>query len=281
MSDEKLSLCPFCGCEVKLKSLLTEHYFHCFGCHTNTSVYGEDKETAINRWNTRAQHSKGMVEKEFLLSKFDGAVRDCTLSDSAKQVVDYVRKIVFDKNSNCEHQWRSWDPIGKNYCAKCGIEMHSKTPKEGSSAEEGETPNDIAWQQGYKAGISAKNTGIPGKTECNCPDDPEPHVHNIPPAKSELVKLDEDKLDEFLALKFNQLLINNCEPGDRYTRSSTIASAICSHFAAPKPSLPSLQSIEDIISLSDLWKYQVTRPGLQRDKRHLAQAIVQYLKDQK
>lgn len=130
------------------------------------TVFGMDIKVDPNlKGNEFRVESKGMVKKEFLLSKFDGAVRDCTLSDSAKEVVDYVRKIVFDKNSNCEHQWRSWDPIGKNYCAKCGIEMYSKTPKEGSSAEEGETPNDIAWQQGYKAGVKAKNTGNPGKIE--------------------------------------------------------------------------------------------------------------------
>ena len=35
----------------------------------------------------------------------------------------------------------------------------------------------------------------------------------------------------------------------------------------------STAGIEDVISKSDLWKHQVTRTGLQRDKRHLAQAI--------
>lgn len=35
----------------------------------------------------------------------------------------------------------------------------------------------------------------------------------------------------------------------------------------------SVSAIEDVISHSKLWKHQVTRPGLQRDKRHLAQAI--------
>lgn len=43
------------------------------------------------------------------------------------------------------------------------------------------------------------------------------------------------------------------------------------------PVLPSVTNLEQIISESNLWKYQVTRTGLQRDKRHLAQEIHQHI----
>lgn len=42
---------------------------------------------------------------------------------------------------------------------------------------------------------------------------------------------------------------------------------------SPTVSIPSVVSIEDVISYSDLWKNCLTRTGLQKDKRHLAQAI--------
>lgn len=55
--------------------------------------------------------------------------------------------------------------------------------------------------------------------------------------------------------------------------NNRVEKAYNSAYEKPVKRQVSVEEIEKIISFSNLWKYQVTRPGLQRDKRHLAQAI--------
>lgn len=91
----------------------------------------------------------------------------------------------------------------------------------------------------------------------------------------QLVELDEKELRHFFhanAMEHEYFGYHNAEELDK------LANLTAKKFGQR---VVSVQYIEDVISHSNLWKYQVTRTGLQRDKRHLAQAIHKFITESK